>query len=163
MAKFTAANMENYISQLRIYSDNIQPVLNKAVYNGASEIANAVTAEIRALPEVPENHHGTEDKQETGITKAQKQGLLDGFGISHLQIEENDMRFVKIGFVGYNKTATKKYPKGQPNAMIARSLISGTSFRAKNDFMARALKKTKAAAQEKIEETFQNELEKLQK
>lgn len=163
MAKFTARGMEDYISLLRIYSDNIAPVLNKAVYNGAKIIADAVTAEIRDLYEIEENEHGSEDHLLSGITAAQKQGLLDGFGVSHLQVEDNDLRFVKLGFVGYNSTETKKYPKGQPNALIARSVISGTSFRQKNGFMARALKKAKAAAQDEIEQTVAAELENLQK
>lgn len=163
MANFTAQNMDLYLRQLRVYADDITPVLNHAVYEGAKVIADAVTDEIRNIYEVAENEHGSENNILYGITAAQKEGLLEGFGISHLKIEDNDLRFVKLGFVGYNSTKTKKYPNGQPNALIARSLISGTSFRAKNNFMNKALKNAQAAAQSAIVNTVQDSIENLKK
>lgn len=57
---------------------------------------------------------------------------------------------VKIGFDGYNSIRTKRWPKGQPNAMVARSVIRGTSFMAANNFMASAVRKARARALERM-------------
>lgn len=55
---------------------------------------------------------------------------------------------VKLGFDGYNGMKTKKYPKGQPNVLLARSIESGSSIAKKRPFVAPAVRKTKKAAEE---------------
>ena len=62
---------------------------------------------------------------------------------------ENDNGYIntKIGFDGYNATKTKKYPNGQPNALIARSIESGTSKHQKTPFVRPAISKAKAKAE----------------
>ena len=54
---------------------------------------------------------------------------------------------VAVGFHGYNSQSTEKYANGQPNAMIARSVNSGTYFRQKNPFFDRAIRSSKGAAE----------------
>lgn len=161
MANFTAKGLDEYINSLKALED-VEPVINRAVFGGAKIVADEITAEIREIPVVKDNLFGSKDHPLNGITEDQKNGLLNGFGISHIQ-NDDGRTFVKIGFAGYNDTKTVKYPSGQPNAMIARSVVSGTSFRKKNNFIQKALSKAKDQAQAEIEQTFQNELEKLQK
>jgi hypothetical protein len=67
---------------------------------------------------------------------------------------------VKLGFAGYNSTITDKYPNGQPNSMIARSLQSGTSFRARIPFVDNAVSAKKSACEQKMIETFDKVLAK---
>ena len=62
---------------------------------------------------------------------------------------------VKMGFGGYNSVRTAKYPQGQPNALIARALESGTSFRSKNPFLSRAFNRAKNYSEETMKEVFE--------
>ena len=61
---------------------------------------------------------------------------------------ENGYINVKLGFDGYNSVKTKKYPKGQPNALIARVTESGSSYRTKTPFIRPAVRATKKAAEQ---------------
>jgi hypothetical protein len=61
---------------------------------------------------------------------------------------------VKIGFDGYGHK-TRNYPGGVPVVLTARAIISGTSFRHKNDFVRRAVSRAK----EKTVETMNNVIE----
>lgn len=158
MAKFTVGSgIGQYISSLEDISNPI-PGIKIAVYKGAKIIADAVRAEIESLPTYG---RGGWDPEGRKISSAQKAGLLNGLGISNMKIDSGIVN-VKLGFDGYNKTVTKNYPLGQPNAMIARSIVSGTSFRAKNDFIGRAVRKTKANAEkamaDAINEYYQNKM-----
>ena len=61
---------------------------------------------------------------------------------------QNDNGFlnVKIGFDGYNNVRTRTYPKGQPNALIARATESGSSVRKKTPFIRPAVNASKKQA-----------------
>lgn len=159
MAKFTVGSgIGQYISSLEDISNPI-PGIKIAVYKGAKIIADAVRAEIESLPTYG---RGGWDPEGRKISSSQKTGLLDGLGISRFQNTDGFIN-VKLGFDGYNKTVTKNYPQGQPNAMIARSLVSGTSFRAKNDFIGRAVRRTKASAEKTmanaLDDYYKNKME----
>ena len=94
-----------------------------------------------------------------GVTASQKEGLLSGLGIAHFR---NDGGFinVKIGMDGYNSTRTKQFPNGQPNALIIRSLESGTSFRSRNPVITRATNSAKGAAEAAIQKKMDEEIKK---
>ena len=89
------------------------------------------------------------------LSDKEKQGLLDGFGVSPMQ-DDGGYINVKLGFDGYNGVKTKKYPKGQPNALIARVTESGSSYREKTPFIRPAVnaskKQAEQAGQMKIDE-----------
>ena len=52
---------------------------------------------------------------------------------------------------------TKKYPKGQPNVLLARSIESGSSIAKKRPFVAPAVRKTKKAAEETMAKIIDEE------
>ncbi len=160
MASFIFDGISQYVSSLTVVDANTLPCIKKAVYAGAKVVADEIHAEIEALPEDRENFHATPDYKTSGISKRQKEGLLNGFGISRI---ENDGGVVncKVGFEGYNDVETDAYPHGQPNPLIARSVISGTSFRQKNPFVARAVKRVKAQAEAAMASAFDAEFEKI--
>ena len=60
-----------------------------------------------------------------------------------------------MGFDGYNEVKTRKYPNGQPNALMARSIESGSSARDKYPFIRPAVQATRkqaiAAAEAKLD------------
>ena len=53
---------------------------------------------------------------------------------------------------GNNSVQTKRYPGGQPNSVIARSVNSGSSFRQRIPFIDNAVNSSKSAAEQKMKE-----------
>ena len=148
MAKFKTKGIEEWIANLEKLQDVPRDTVHEIVTAGSAEIADTIRAEIQALPVKTA-------KGQDYITSVQKAGLLDGFGISPLKEKDDNTTDRRVGFNGYNKQMTHKYPNGQPNVVIARSLCSGTSFRAKNDFFGRGVKKAKKNAEERMKQTLE--------
>lgn len=148
MARFNVGKgMTQYIANLEKIYQNTPDMIGKSIYQGAKIVTDAVHREINALPK-------------SEVTEDQKAGLLDGLGIAKMKSTMTGAN-VKVGMDGYNTHKTKKYPNGQPNMMIARALISGTSFHPqKNDFVRRAVNKSRAAAENAMRETFDKEIKK---
>lgn len=143
MAKFTVGKgLDEYLQKLGNLEFKCPEALGRATFEGAKIVADQIRANIEAMP-VAENKSG---KGRRNPTQAEKDGLLAGLGIAKHRIEGGYYN-VKIGMDGYNSDVTKKYPKGKPNAMIARSIESGTTFTARIPFISRAVSATKAAAE----------------
>lgn len=162
MAKFKFAGVDEYVKRLnRLASyDQNRKILGEAIFDGAKIVADAVRGNIGSIPEIDHRKHGSDAEKLGGITSAQKQGLLEGFGIAPMS-DDDDFLNVKLGFDGYNSVKTEKYPSGQPNALIARSVNSGTSFRAKIPFVGNAVRATKAKAEKAIEKGIDKGIEEL--
>lgn len=148
MAKWIVGNgLNSYIEYLQKINAVTDEVIGEAVYEMAKVVADSVRASIQALPTVSnEANIATYKKGYSRLSDKEKQGLLDGFGISPLQ-EDSGFVNVKLGFDGYNSVKTKKYPKGQPNALIARVTESGSSYREKTPFMRPAVNASKKQAE----------------
>lgn len=151
MARLTVGSgINEYIAELEKISVVSPHIMGMSVYEGAKIVTDEIHREIASLPE-------------SEVSQAQKEGLLNGLGIAHMRKNLTGAD-VKVGMDGYNSVITKKHPNGQPNMMIARSLISGTSFhRKKNDFVRRAVSRVKGAAEQAMKETFDRELKKYVK
>ena len=93
----------------------------------------------------------------TGISRKQKQDLIAGFGLSPME-DSGDFINTKAGFEGYGSIKTKKYPKGTPNAMLMRSVESGTSFREKRPTVRPAVNRAKKRAQEAMEKELDKQI-----
>ena len=148
MAKWIVGNgLNSYIEYLQKINAATDEVIGEAVYEMAKVVADSVRASIQALPTVSnEANIATYKKGYSRLSDKEKQGLLDGFGISPLQ-EDSGFVNVKLGFDGYNSVKTKKYPQGQPNALIARVTESGSSYREKTPFMRPAVNASKKQAE----------------
>ena len=163
MASFIFKGLEEYELKLAKLERSTEKIIGKAVYAGAGVVADAVRKNISSLPIVPpKNSFGTATAPISGVTAAQKTGLVDGFGISRMQFD-NGYYHVKLGFDGYNRTKTKKYPSGQPNILIARSVENGTSFRSKQPFVSPAVRSSRKAAEQKMKEVLDQEINRLEK
>lgn len=157
MAKLIlGSEIANYIRDLEKLEADSQEVIGRAIYEGAAIVTDEIKKEISALPVYTKKPKSGE--MMTGITSTQKAGLLEGLGIAKLR-NDSGLINVKVGFDGYNRTRTEKYPKGQPNAVIARSLASGTSFRTKNDFISRAFRRSKDRAERAMEDELNKQIE----
>ena len=161
MARFEFSGIDNYISQLnRLQQSTKDGVVGRTVYAGAEVVADSVRRAIQALP-VGDGRARDGGLIDT-VTLPQKAGLLDGFGISRMKDDDGFVN-VKLGFAGYNATRTGRYPRGQPNALIARSVNSGTTFRKKTKFVDKAVNSAKKAAEAAMDAACSREIEKIMK
>lgn len=163
MAKWQMQGLQEYVEHLQKIGANTPEVIGAGVYAMADVVADSVRKNIEQLPTVKNEENIETYHYKTGTSKLseeEKEGLLDGFGITPMQRDGDGFYNVKLGFDGYNKIKTKKYPKGQPNALIARITDSGSSYRQKTPFMKdavngakkEALEKGKAAVDKKLQE-----------
>ena len=161
MARFEFSGIDTYIKQLnKLQQSTKDGVVGKTVYAGAEVVADSVRRAIQALP-VGDGRARDGGLVDT-VTLPQKAGLLDGFGISRMKDDDGFVN-VKLGFDGYNSTKTEKYPNGQPNVLIARSVNSGTTFRKKTKFVDKAVDSAKKAAEAAMDAAGSREIEKIMK
>lgn len=166
MATFKTQGLDKYVAQLERLGKKTDTVISEAVYEMAKVVADEVKANLIALPSVPDTEglkaFASTPQQKIPITKAQKWGLVHSFGIASLR-NEGGFIHVKIGFDGYNEVQTKTFPNGQPNALIARSIESGSSTREKTPFLRPALtaarKQAIEAARVKFDEAIHDTFE----
>ena len=149
MAKWIVGKgLDSYISYLQKIDAVTDEAIGEAVYEMAKVVADKVRSSIQALPTVSnEANIATYKKGYSRLSDEEKQGLLDGFGVSPMQ-EDSGFVNVKLGFDGYNSVKTKKYPQGQPNALIARVTESGSSYREKTPFIRPAVNASKKQAEQ---------------
>lgn len=141
MAKFyVGKGIDEYISRLMVLDNATEEVVGAAIYEGARIVADQIKEGISTIPSKSSR------SDPNGVSDVQRQGLINGFGVAPKQVDGSYIN-VKIGWDGYNGESTKKYPNGKPNAMIARSINSGTSFSKKYPFVDRAVKSSQARAE----------------
>ena len=168
MAKIMFRNLKEYELQLAHLRERTPEIAGKAIYAGAEIITDAIRANIEALPAVSDKAGliAYQKKEPAPLTETAKKGLLDGLGITPMQ-DDNGFYNVKIGFDGpggehgYNDLRTEKFPKGQPNVMIARSLESGSSIAPKRPFVRPAVNASRKAAEEAMAKVIDEEIEKI--
>lgn len=159
MAWIKFKGMDEYMRELQKLGKNTDEILGAGVYAMAGVIADEARKNMEALPAIPDEInmklHAFSDRSE--LTEKQKAGLLESFGVSPME-SNNGYRNVKLGFDGYNDVKTKKYPKGQPNALIARTLESGSTYMKKRPFIRPAINKKKKEAMEKCKTTIDEKI-----
>lgn len=159
MARISFPGLEEYERLISTLGKRTEEIAGRAIYDGAGIIADEIKKGIESLPVV--SGYGTPSNPlPGGVTKTQKEGLIDGMGISSMQNESGYLN-VKIGFDGYNKTHTKSYPQGQPNQLVARGVESGTSWKQKQPFIRPAINRAKKWAEDAMAETLDEEIEKI--
>lgn len=137
-------NLDKLVSQLQELSNKSEDMCKRAIYRGGGVVGDEMKKQIQGIPVVPDHDHG--EGVITGGTRAQIEGLIESMGLAPIQHYGRGLN-TKVGFDGYNKVITKKYPKGQPNMMIARSINAGTSFRNKYPFVERSARMSKDEAE----------------
>lgn len=153
MAKFRFDGVDEYASKIYALEISSTGMIKRAIWEGARVVMDAVKTEINALPEISERRAMIKTDQIAGITPAQKRGLLNGCGLAKMQDEDGYIN-TKLGFAGYNATKTRAYPDGQPNLLIARAVNSGSSVRARNPFINKAVKAAKERAEAAMAASF---------
>ena len=159
MAKITFPGLNEYELMISRLSKNAADIAGRAIYTGAGIVADEIKSGIQSLPIV--RGYGTaENPLPGGVTQPQKQGLLDGLGIAPLQ-DNGGYLNVKIGFDGYNRTKTEKYPRGQPNQLVARGVESGASWKQKHPFVRPSVNRSRKRAEAAMAEVLDEEIKKI--
>ena len=161
MAYLKFKGLQEYEFKLSRLEAGTDEIAGKAIYQGAKIVADEVKKNIETLP-VIKDERGSGNNLLDGVTQKQKDGLVKSWGIAPME-SKNGYLSVKLGFDGYNSVVTSKYPKGQPNVLIARAVESGTSFRKKHPFVSPAVKKTRKKAEAKMKEVLDEEINKIMK
>lgn len=144
MAKMTiGSGLQAFISGSDELKYRAPEIIGRCMYPGAGILADALKAQISALPVDDGNN---KKKGRRNPTQAEKDGLISGMGIAKKRTS-GDTSDITIGFDGYNGNATPKYPRGQANAMIANAINAGTTFRNRIPFKKAAVSAASAAAE----------------
>ena len=162
--KWDVQATEDYEKKLSKLGDEkvIRTVANKAIFQAASIVTDAIKASIGSLSAVPDvqNLKNWRQKKKSQLSYSQKEGLLEGLGIAKFKVTNGYIN-TKIGFNGYNAIKTKKYPNGQPNTLIARMVEGGGSTFQAQPFVRKAVAASRAAAVEAMGKTIDQEIELL--
>lgn len=166
MAKIEFAQIDEYAQRLGILWKSQRKIIESAVYQGADVVADEIKKGLLEIP-IQEGENGLppvahKGEMLTGVSRRQKGDLIDGFGLAPME-SNGDYVNTKAGFDGYGSVKTKEYPKGTPNAMLIRSIESGTSFRKKNPVVRpavnRARKRAIKAMQEELDKQIKSRME----
>lgn len=159
MGVITFKDGSEYMLKLQMLSEReSEAVAGRAIFEGAAMMMRYTKKGIESLQ--TDERHGTPENPTRGPTKAQKEGMMKSAGIAHAR-EDNGFVNVKIGFGDYNNIKTKRWPKGQPNNMVARSVERGTSFMLPQPFMKRAVKEAKSEVIKAMQEGFNEKMKEI--
>lgn len=160
MARIEIRGFDELELQLSKLAD---PELAKdVVMAGAQPVADEIRKSIEALPE-DKFHRLKKGEVFIGVPRQQKQDLLDSLGIAPPDVDYDGNTNTKIGFDGYGKIPTKKYPKGVPNQLLARAVESGSSVRKKTPFIRKAVNKSKKLAEAEMQKKLDEKIEIIMK
>lgn len=166
MAKIDFKGIDEYSKKLEILFKDTEKVVREAVYEGAAVVADEIKAGLKGLP-IEEGENGlppvgTVEHKLSGVSRRQKSDLIDSFGLAPI---ENDGGYIqtKAGVDGYGSIPTKKYPNGVPNAMLMRSVESGTTFRNKNPVFRKAVNRSRKRCEDKMAETIDQKIKEIMK
>lgn len=138
-----------------------EEIIGGAIYAGAAIVTDAVRDELNSIPS--DESFGTASHPTEGPKEAQKQGLSESLGIAKMRDNGTGFYDVRIGFDGYNDLKTKRWPNGQPNQMVARSVESGTTWMKKNPFIKRAAAKVRKRAEAEMKQRAEAAVKKIMK
>lgn len=163
MAKIEFKGIDAYSKKLiRLSADLETRVLGPAIYDGADTVMKAVLEELRAVP-TDDRRFVPKGEMRGGPMSDQKEALIRSYGIAPMQVDEKGFLNVKIGVDDYNHIVSRKWPKGQPNLMIARAINSGTSFMVSHPYVKAAVRKIRKAAEAIMEKRVNEEINKTMK
>lgn len=159
MATISFKNGDEYLLKLsKLEAALKDEVCGAAIYGAAGIVADEIRSQLEAVP--TDEGYGTASEPTRGPKAAQKEALLDALGISSMK-EKSGYYDVKIGFDGYNGITTKRWPRGQPNQMVARSIERGTTWMKATAFVKKAVAATRKRALEFMKHSVDESIRKI--
>lgn len=162
MAKIKMIGLETYIQQIRTIEDPAK-VCRAAVRAGAGVIADGIRQELESDTIAISDKMALaayQHKVKTYCSESQKKGMLKGLGISKIRVNKGVYE-AKVGFDGYNDVKTKRWPHGQPNALIAQSVESGRTWMIKQPFVRPTVKRLKGIAELEMKRAADQKLKEI--
>lgn len=95
----------------------------------------------------------------SGITEKEKKIMLKHFGVAPIKRDRDGFLHTKIGWNGYASRPRKGFPKGFPVPYMVRTIESGASWRKKQPFIRKAVRKHEKAAIEAMQKALDEELD----
>ena len=163
MATIRFSKLRDYELMLGKIGDASKDICGAAIYEGAKIIADEVKANLESLKTVSDADaiQAAKKEEATYLTIRAKKGLIKSFGVTPMQKDRDGIYNVKLGFDGYNDVKTKKWPKGQPNQLIARACESGSSAMIKQPFFREAVQKTRKKAESRMAEVLDEKIKNI--
>lgn len=164
MAKLDVDGLDDEMNKLRELGEvKLIPVLKRVVYRGGAVVADEIRQKISELPTQPNRFLRNGDIFSV-FTETNKRDLLNSLGFSKITDSDGGV-YSYVGFAGYGspETVTQQYPKGLPNALLARSIEHGSSVRRRKAFVKPAVKNAKDKAEEAMQAVLDEEIDKLMK
>lgn len=162
MARIAFKAGKEYALKLSKLAAGSEGIAKKALHEAGGIVANEIRKNLEALPEESFRRLRAGESFD-GLSAGQKQDLAESFGVTKIKMGKDGYWTVKIGFDGYGRFPTKKYPNGLPNQLLARAVESGSSVRQKHPFVRPAVNATKKAAVEAMQKVIDEEIEKTMK
>ena len=160
MATFQFEGVDKLIQQYQKLEVDTEKVIGSAIYEGTAVVMGAIKSAIDGIQTDDSHGFGTAENPKIGPTSIQKAGLWHSVGIAKMR-NDNGFWNTKIGFDGYNYVKTKRWPQGQPNAMVARSIESGTSWMKKQPFMRKAEQSARSRCEKVMREEVDRKVKEL--
>lgn len=136
MAKMTYKGPVDIADVLLQLGERATGMSKAALYEGNAVILHALEDAVMALPDT------TGPKPYEGLLPNDKADMVAGLGVAPFETTGDGVS-THISFDGYTRRTEKKYPNGVPLPMLARSLESGSSVRAKHPFVRPAVNAAK--------------------
>lgn len=163
MATIAFKKTDAYLLKLSKLGDATEEVAEKALKEGSYIVADQVRANLNKIPTISFGQAIADYRKKEpskGITAEAKAGLSSSFGITPMRKNGSDWD-VHVGFDGYNSVVTKRFPHGQANSMVARSVEKGSSAVARHPFVAPAVSATKKKCIERMQQVIDEEFDKI--
>ncbi|MBO7669898.1 MAG: hypothetical protein J6S60_04845 [Oscillospiraceae bacterium] len=151
--------LEEFVSMLEVLGKSGKKITAMALYDGAAVAAEAVVQAVNALPTEPDRG-APRGRPYQVITPEDQAALAEAVGISKFQ-HSGDSVDCSVGIGGYGGHTEPDYPGGVPMPLIARSIESGSSVRAKHPFFRKAISGARGSIVAKMEETANKIMEEI--
>ena len=145
MARMTSEGVADVAVMFGKASEAGVPIAKMTVYDGARVMADEIRRDTGAIP-LDRDRFLKPGERYAAITSRDRRDLAAHLGITKITSTGSGTRAV-IGFAGYGSKKTHKYKKGLPMALLARSLMKGTTVREKSAFIDKAVSKASEEAQ----------------
>lgn len=141
MARMTSRGLKPLNETLAGLAGAGYGVAKMAVYDGARVITDEVRESVKRLKVTEPGRPNDTNKIYGVMTDLERNDLEEGLGIARIQYDlgKSKVRTV-IGFAGYGRRKTRRYRRGLPNALLARSIAKPSKLREQDKFTENAMK-----------------------
>ena len=157
--------LREYNKRLQALSHDTDRIVKFGIYDGIGCFADAIRQELNSDMIVVSDKAAIAAwarKVPVPICDSQRAGLLSGLGIRKMK-KKHGAIVTRTHFAGYNSIRTRRWPKGQPNTLIAANCEHGTSHLIEQPFIRPAFNMAQGEALALFRKTFLEESEKVLK